>query len=458
MDDASPNDDVREVLKRWKHKDKRIKVFFAQENGGIAASINQCATSARGNYFGVLDHDDMLAPVALEEYARLIEQHPQADLIYCDEDKIDLEGNLCEPWYKPDWNPDLALSFNFVMHFVMICKKLFQKLGGVRSLYEGSQDYDLLLRASEKTNNIFHISKILYHWRMGPGSIAGGPDPKPDVFAKGLAALNAALHRRGIQGDAQDAPDAWKGVYRVCRKLTLNLKCSCLIIQHSPDQEPLDRLLTSIYAYAPQVEIIILPTDTNIAATFNAGAQSAKGDILFFLDDTMQLLEGSYLSLLEQIQRQEVGVVGGKVFYENNLIEHAGVILGPFNLLGYANRATPDVLGYAGLNRMICNYSAVMGLGCMTSKSLFEQAGGFDPALATAYWDVDYCLKLRQMGYLITFTPYAVLKHYIEMPLGINIKDAEAGLFQERWQDIIDRDPYFNPHFSRELENFSCSE
>ena len=482
VDDASTRPHVKSLLQNYASKDPRVGLRFSHTNQGIAATINKAAEIACGDYLGVLDHDDELDPMTLFEYVKTINEHPDADCIYCDEDKIDEEGNYCDPWFKSDWNPDLSLSFNFVMHFAIYRRSLFEKVGGFRKAYEGSQDYDLLLRVSEKTDRIYHIPKILYHWRMGQASIASGPEAKPHIFVKGLAALNDSLKRRGIDATAEEAPDAWKGVYRVKRKITKPLSCSILVVFYG-DLGSLSRLLDSIVSNMPlsNFEVLVcvhssLDLDKNefsmqyrgdikwvefdgsksVPRAFNMGVYQASGDVVFFLDETMELISAESCSaLLEHVQREAVSAVGGKIYYGNGLVEHAGVILGPFNLLGYAHRATPDTPGYVGLKDMICNYSAVLGLGMMTRKKLFMDIGGFDEKLERAYWNVDYCLKLRELGYLITYTPYAKFRHHIPVKaIHEMIVEPEAALFRSRWQHIIDRDPYYNPNFSREVEDF----
>lgn len=485
VDDASANAEVRPILDSYAKKSRSIRVIFSDKNEGIAATINKAADMASGNYIGVLDHDDELDPFILLEYAWLINRHPDADCIYCDEDKIDEQGNYCEPWFKSGWNPDLSLSFNYVMHFVMCRRSLFQALGGVRRRYEGSQDYDLLLRIAENTDRIYHVPKILYHWRKGSGSIASGPEAKPGVFVTGLAALNDALKRRDIPGYAADAPDAWKGVYRVRRKIVRLLSCSVILFSYG-DEETLSCALENIFSNLPRrnFELLVCAASSDdlyenaflkrrkggmivkwvkvdkfsgAAAAFNEGARHASGDLLFFLDEAMELMSPeSFSRIIEHIQREEVGAVGGKVRHASGLMEHGGVIFGPFNLLGYAHRATFDDPGYAGLNRMICNYSAVMGLGMMTRRRLFTDIGGFDERFGKAYWDADYCLRLRERGYLITYTPYSEFRHHIPVKaIPEMIVEPEATLFRRRWQHVIDADPYFNPNFSRLLEDFS---
>ena len=249
VDDASTDPDVRRILLAYALKDRRIKLVFSKANRGIAETIKSGARLASGMFIGVLDHDDLLEPMALMEYTRHMVNHPDVDVIYCDEDKIDERGRKCDRWHKSDWNPDLSLSFNYVMHFVLYRRKLFEQVGGTRQTYEGSQDYDLLLRVAERTEKIGHIPKILYHWRMGRGSIASGPEAKPGVFLSGLAALQAALDRRGIQGRAMDAPDAWKGVYRVRRRINQELGCT-IIVAFRGDKDGLVRLLESIYHHS----------------------------------------------------------------------------------------------------------------------------------------------------------------------------------------------------------------
>jgi GT2 family glycosyltransferase len=476
VDDASSRPHIRQILLDYAQKDHRIKLTFSETNQGIAETINKAARMASGDYLGVLDHDDELEPLTLFEYVKMITEHPDAECIYCDEDKIDEAGTRCDFWFKSDWNPDLSLSFNYVMHFAMFRRILFEQIGGVRKAYEGSQDYDLLLRISEKTDKIYHIPKILYHWRKGPGSIAGGPDAKPRVFVSGLAALNQALKRRGIEGEGVDAPDAWKGVYRVKRRVMKPLFCS-VIIAYKGNPGCFSRLMQSIFSHFPREgrEIIVcaspdidIPSpydrevrwitgdEKSLPEMFNAGAKHANGDLLLFLDETLEILSSEcYVSLLEHAQREEVGAVGGKIYYGNGLIEHTGIILGPFNFLGYAHKATGGDLNYAGLKNMICNYSAVMGLGMMTRKQVFWDMGGLDARFKEMCWDADYCLRLREKGYLITYTPYAAMAHHIPIKSTFDmIEEPEASLFRNRWQKYIDRDPFFNPNFIREHESF----
>lgn len=394
VDDASTMPHVRSILEIYARKDPRIRLQFSGSNQGIAATINKAARMASGDYLGVLDHDDELDPLTLFEYVKTINEHPDADCIYCDEDKIDEQGKYCDPWFKSDWNSDLSLSFNYVMHFAVYKRGLFESLGGFRKAYDGSQDYDLLLRVSENTDGIYHIPKILYHWRMGQASIASGPEAKRHIFVKGLAALNDSLKRLGIDATAEEAPDAWKGVYRLKRKITKPLSCSILVFFYG-DLGSLSRLLDSIFSNMPQsnCEVLVcvhssLEFDQNefskqykaikwvkfsgsdaVPSAFNVGVHQASGDILFFLDETMELISSeSYRCLLEHVQREKIGSVGGKVNNGNGLVEYGGVILWPFNIVGYAHRATRDDPGYVGLKNMICNYSAVMGLGMMTRK------------------------------------------------------------------------------------------
>ena len=480
VDDASERAEIKQILKYYSKKDSRIRVRFSDKNEGIAVTINKAAQMASGEYIGVLDHDDELEPLTLFEYVRLINAHPDADCIYCDEDKIAENGKYCYSWFKSDWNPDLSLSFNYVMHFAMYRRSLFKAIGGVRKDYEGSQDYDLLLRASEKTDKIYHIPQILYHWRMGSYSIASGPEAKPDVFVKGLAALNDALRRRNISGVAEDAPNAWKGVYRVKRNIVRPLSCSVVIrsygnesalnrVSDSLPSDMISEILVCVHSsvssntdrisgsYKGKIRQIVFEDSDNFPNAFNTGARQASGEILFFLDETLELISPeSYICLLEHVQREEVGAVGGKIYYENGLMEHGGIILGPFDVLGYAHRATPDGPGYAGLNAMICNYSAVMGLGMMTRRKLFLDRGGFDHIFERAYWDADYCLRLRQKDYLITYTPYSKFRHYIPVKaIHEMVVEPESSYFRQRWQNMIDSDPYFNANFSRLVENFT---
>ncbi|MBN1276566.1 MAG: glycosyltransferase [Deltaproteobacteria bacterium] len=485
-DDGSTMTDIPDILKGYAKRESRIKVQTSGRNHGIAKAINKGVGMASGEYLGVLDHDDELDPMTLWEYAGKINEKPDADCIYCDEDKIDENGNYCEPWFKSDWNPDMSLSFNYVMHFAVYRRRLFERLGGVRSAYEGSQDYDILLRVAERTDKIYHIPRVLYHWRKSTDSIASGPEAKPEIFERGLAALQDALNRRGIEGTAEHAPDAWKGVFRVRRKLNLPLTCS-VVIASSGDNAGLLRLLDSIKStgiissiheilvcihsssgmetdefsgpYGDCVRFIRFGGKDTVPRAFNSGIEHALGDVIWLMDESMEILSSqSYYELSAQAQREDVGAVGGKIFYPNGFIEHAGVILGPFGILGYAHRMTPDTPGYVGLKNMICNYSAVLGLGMMTRRMVFINSCGFNEEFEKAYWDVDYCLRLRQDGYLVTYTPYAKFRHYISVPsLDEMIIEPEAELFRKKWKHVIERDPYYNPNLTRDLEDFSFS-
>jgi len=480
VDDGSTKPHVRRVLRAWAGRDRRIRVRYSHKNEGIASTINKAARMATGQFIGVLDHDDELAPMALFEYARVIVRDRSVDCIYCDEDKIDLSGVHVDPWHKSDWNPDLLLSFNYIMHFMLLRKALFNRLGGVRRDCEGSQDYDLILRVSECTDRIHHIPQILYHWRKGSGSIASGPQAKPEIFDRGLKALADSLGRRGIDGVAEHAPDAWMGVFRVRRKIPAAPRLSIVIIA-GEQSGWLGRALDQAIRFAPDhhAQILLCGEGTGrgerlaagragdirrietahglpVPAILNRAVSHADGDYLLFLDDRVEIPGAeSITALLEQVQRPEVGAAGGKLYHPDGRVEHAGVILGPFGLLGYAHRATPDTPGYAGLKSMICNYSAVMGMGMMTRRSVFEEAGGFDPVFSQAYWDVDYCLRLRERGYWITYTPYARFVHHVPVKsIPEMIVEPDAGRFKERWASMIASEPFFNPRFSRALEAF----
>ncbi len=484
VDDGSITPEVRPVIQEYARLDSRVKFEFSEANEGIAVTINKAARLAGGKFVGVLDHDDELHPSALFEFYLVCRKYPDIDCIYCDEDKINLKGEYCCPWFKSDWNPDLLLSFNYIMHFVLCRRSLYNELGGVSKAYEGSQDYDFILRVTEKTKKIFHIPRILYHWRMGAGSISLNPDNKPAVFVSGIAALKDALTRRNIKGTALDAPDAWPGVYRVVRDISPGLCCSIMVFFRGNDKG-LQRLLLNIKnsvplflkreiivcsplpltsekanSWCPDIPVRVVRTADNIPLAFNQGVEYAENDILFFLDDEMEIAAAeSMKGLLEHIQRPEVGAAGGTVYYENGLVEHAGVILGCLGLLGYAHRATPDTPGYVGLKRMISNYSAVMGLGMMTKKELFMAEGGFDPDFSKAYWDVDYCLKLREKNLLITYTPYAKFIHHIAVKAIHEMRvEPDASRLRQKWRHVIDHDPYFNPNFSITREDFSPGE
>jgi len=472
VDDASSKPHIKEVLSGYAKKDNRIRVKFLAKNLGIVGASNEALSLATGEFVGFLDHDDELRPNALYEVVKLLNEDRGLDLIYSDEDKIDTRGNRKEAFFKPDWSPDLLMSMNYICHFTVIRKDMVDDLGGFRSGFEGSQDYDLALRVTEKSNKIAHISIPLYSWRMVPGSAAAEVNAKPYAFSAAMSALRESLDRRGIAGDILEPIP---GRYRVRYKIKSEPLVS-IIIPTKDNVRKLERCINSIetkttyrnyeiivvdhessdletikYLHSVSHRVIKYEGKFNFSRMNNLGVGEAKGDHIVFLNDDTAVIEPAWLeAMLEHSQRQEVGMVGAFLLYPPGSqfagkIQHAGVFLG-CGVAGHAFKYTSakDLLDYS-LRGVIRNCSAVTGACAMMRKDLFLAQGGFDENLPVAFNDIDLCLRLRDKGYLIIYTPFSVLYHYEGGTRGSYHPSEDETYMLSRWADVISKgDPYYN--------------
>ncbi|HLG25873.1 MAG TPA: glycosyltransferase [Candidatus Gracilibacteria bacterium] len=483
-DDASTQSHIKPLLEKYAREDSRIKIAWRQKNGGIVKASNDALKLATGAYVGFLDNDDELTENALFEVVNAL-QETRYEFLYSDEDKIDMDGKLCDPFFKPDWSPDLLFSNNYICHFSVYRRKIVEQVGGLREGFDGSQDYDLALRFTEKTQSIHHIAKILYHWRKIPGSTAAVVDAKPYAFTSAKKALEQAMKRRGITGNITDG--IWTGSYRTRRyisgqplvsiiipfkdKVEILKPCYESIITKSTygNYEILlvdnrsEKLETAEYlktlAGEPKVTVLRYDEPFNFSAINNFAAKHAKGEILLMLNNDTEVLTPDWIEcMLEHAQRPEVGAVGAKLLYPNNLVQHAGVLVG---IGGIANHAFlkqyKDDHGYFGQADVVRNYSAVTAACMMVRRDVFEKMGGLNEKdLAVAFNDVDFCLRLREKGYLIVYTPYARLYHYESLSRGFEVNLKEVRYMQERHGRTIEKgDPYYNPNLTRERFDFS---
>lgn len=479
-DDASTRPYVRQVLEEVSRQDRRIKVVYLPDGRGIAEASNAALALATGDFIGFLDHDDELPPRALLEMAKAVGQHPDADLLYSDECMQEGDGRLSEPFFKPDYSPDLLLSMNYIGHLCMVRHSLLRDLGGLRAAFDGSQDYDLVLRATERARRVVHIPRVLYHWRRVAGSSSGDAQAKPYAYDAAVRALTEAAQRRGWPAEVTLLRP---GRYRV--QYLLREKPLISIVIPTRDRASLLRrcvasLLRSTYS---NVELLIVDNGSteyeavaylqelsrqracrvlrkdipfNWSALNNFAAGEAAGEYLLFLNDDVEAVERGWLEeMLGQAQRPGVGAVGAKLLFADGRIQHAGVVV-IGGMPAHAFHGMPSArYTYMDLAEVVRNCLAVTGACLLTRRSVFEQVGGFDEELAVAYNDVDYCLKLSQGGLHVVYTPHALLYHHESASRGQQQPQDDVRRFRERWQGFLAwGDPFYNQNLDQGSPDF----
>jgi len=463
-DDGSTKPGVKELMEDYAQRDSRIKVTFAKRNGGISTASNAALALAAGEFVGLLDHDDVLTPDAVFEVVKLLNERPELDYIYSDEDKMELDGSRVEPFFKPDWSPDLLNCMNYVTHFSVYRKSVIDEVGGFRSGFDGSQDYDLTLRVTEKTQHIAHIPWQLYSWRKVPGSAAASIEAKEWAYEAAKNALAEALDRRGLKAAVLDGPN--RGHYRVKYKIGGSPKVT-IVIPTRDQVSMLRRCVDSIRSRSTYAnyEIIIInnesretetlryfetfdgrvidyPHPFNYSAQMNLGVQEAGTEYVILLNnDTLVITPDWIEAMLEYGQRPDVGAVGARLFFPNGSEQHEGVLVGCGG--GLAGHLAHQ--GYFGLGECVRNVSAVTAACMLVRTKAYEEVGGLDEELSVAYNDVDFCLKLRVKGYEVIYTPYAEFSHHEGGTRGHRHPEENERLFRTRWGGY--RDPYYNPNF-----------
>lgn len=487
-DDASPKPHIRSVLTKYSKLDSRIKVAFREQNANISAASNSALELATGEYIALLDHDDELAINALFENAKLINLHPDADFIYSDEDKIDTSGNRLDPFFKPDWSPEYFHSCMYTCHLGVYRRSIIQEIGGFRSKYDGSQDYDLVLRVVEKTQNIYHIPKILYHWRIIPASVTSGEEAKPWAYIAARKALEAMLERSPYSGRVEETTRA--GFWRVRRDIVGEPLISIVIpsggtIKDTPKGSLclLENCINSIQNLTsyrkfeivvvdgydiPQptldkivnnnVELVRCSKPFNFSMRINIGAAKAKGEFLLLLNDDTEVITPDWLeSMLELAQQKEIGAVGAKLFYPNGKLQHAGVMVLGGNPGHAFHGMDGDHPGYFCSNIVNRNYIGVTAACLMMRKEVFDKLGGLDESFPLNYNDVDLCLKAHKAGYRNVVTPYVQLIHYESASRGEGLRPGEWEQLNNRWNSYLESlngDPFYNSNLSCKNANF----
>lgn len=494
-DDCSTNPQVHKLLNMYAMTDPRIQVVFRKENGHISACSNSALELASGEFVLCLDHDDLLTPNCTLEVVKYINQHPDIDVVYSDEDKVDEVGNFSFPYFKPDWAPDNLTAKNYITHIAVFRKSLLDKLGGYRLGFEGSQDYDLILRAADATNKIGHIPKVLYHWRMHELSAAQQQEVKPYAFMAAKKALEESLQRKGLEGDVQYLPGLMG--YRIKYAVTKPAKVSILI--PTKDQAKLMRntidSLINLTDY-PDYEIVVLNNNSttdefyelmkhyeekypkifkcleakfpfNFSKLMNVGAQNSTGEYILMLNNDVEITHADWLStMVSYAQQQRIGAVGVKLLYPDDTIQHAGTVIGLGGVAGHVFvHLYKDEPGYFSYLQSTTNYSAVTAACLMVRRSVFDEVNGMDEKLEVEFNDVDFCLKVMDKGYNNVYLPDVVLYHYESATRGHPHQNKvsyerhlrEVKYFKDKWAHYIKRDPFFNPNLSLDNQNFSIN-
>ena len=483
--------------KEYAAQDNRIIYYKLEKNEGIAGNTNQCYKLATGEYIGLFDHDDVLHPSVLYEYVKVINEQ-NADYIYCDETtfKGDSIDNMITLHFKPDYSVDNLRANNYICHFSVFARELLEGTELFRSGFDGSQDHDMILRLTSNAKNIVHVPKLMYYWRSHKASVASDISAKPYAIAAAKGAVADHLTRNGYKNFEIKSTRAFETIFEIKYEIQKEDKISILI----PNKDHIDdlrRCLESIKERSTydNYEVIVIENNSTEEATFayyktlenqekikvvtyegefnyskinNFGAKYATGEYLLLLNNDTQVITMNWLeSMLMYAQRSDVGAVGAKLYYGDHTIQHAGIVLGlgAHRTAGHTHyKINHDNLGYMGRLCYAQNVSAVTGACLMVRKSIFEELGGLDESFKIALNDVDFCLRIRQKGFLNVFTPFAELYHFESASRGIDIQDEakakryeeEAEHFRVKWKEVLEKgDPYYNPNFSLDYSDYS---
>ena len=492
-DDASSLRHVRVILDEYATRDPdRIKVVYRTQNGHISHAGNSALDLATAEYVGFLDHDDLLTPEALFEVAVLLNRQPDADIVYSDEDKIDSKRMLRDPYFKPDWSPDTFLSRMYTCHFSVYRRSLVEEVGRLRPGFEGSQDWDLMLRASERTHRIYHVPRVLYHWRIHDESTASSAAAKPYASGAAMRAIEEALQRRGEPGTVLEV-ERCPGTFTVRYAIRDQKKVS-IIMPTRDHGEDVDRSLRSIFEKSTYRDLEVLLIDNgstehasletferwtkrqarlrvvrydapfNFSKINNFGVSQSSGEYVLLLNNDTEVITPDWIeAMLEQAQRQTIGAVGPLLLYSDRTIQHAGVVVGIGGVAGHSHKHFPvKAVGYFQALSSVTNYSAVTGACMMVQRAKFDEVAGLDEGLAIAFNDIDFCLKLVAAGYRNIYLPHVKLYHFESKSRGYETTKEQIARFEreqaimiERWQTDSVPDPCYSPNLTLKREDFS---
>jgi GT2 family glycosyltransferase len=439
-DDASTSGATLQVLEEAK-RDARVRVMHRAVNGHIAAASNDALALAAGEFVALLDHDDELAPDALAEVVRALNAAPDVDVVYSDEDKLSLRGVRCDPFFKPDWSPEHFLGQMYTCHLTVARTALVREVGGFREGFEGSQDYDLWLRMAARTSRIHHVPKILYHWRKIPGSAAAVVDAKSYALENARRALEDHARCTGMDAVVESglAPSLW----RVRRRIRGSPAVTIVV---SGGSERTVRSFSERSTW-PHRRLVPFEAGANYSAALNRTVRQVDTDYLVIVRGDVEIITPDWLEgLLEFAQVPDIGAVGCKLRLPDGRLYHVGIVTGVEGVAANLYREAPSgSFGWNGGAMTVRNYSAVSGALMMTRRDAWDRVAGFDEKLGTDYNDIDYCLRLREAGYRIVFTPF-VEAYYDAKDRSPDSADAAA--LRRKWGSALGRDPYYNPNLT----------
>jgi GT2 family glycosyltransferase len=490
-DDASTSEETKALLREYEGTDERIKIVFRQNNGHISEASNSAIEMAHGEFIVLVDHDDELTPHALYMLAAELNRHPDADIIYSDEDKIDQDGQVYQPYFKPDFSPDMFLSQNYINHLGAYRRSLVEEVGRFRKGFEGSQDYDLALRVIQRSSpeRIRHIPFVLYHWRSIEGSVASGDQEKPYALDAARKAITEHLERQGSKATVVAGRDDYS--HRVLYALPqVPPKVSLIVptrdhvnllkmvvdgVRETNDYPHWDMTIvdngsveaatTDYLGKITQDERIKVLRDDgsfNFSRLNNRAVRATDGQIIGLINNDIEPISEDWLSeMVRQVTQPGVGAVGAKLYYPNDTLQHGGVIVGLGGVAGHFDKRLPrDQRGYFGRAMLVQNFSAVTAACMLVPRAVFEEVQGLDEVnLAVAFNDVDFCLKIRKAGYRLVWTPYAELYHHESVSRGLDTDSekidrfaAEISVMQDRWRTQFEADPFYNPNLTLDHE------
>ena len=483
--DGSPDDKAKEFIEKHYGREKRIVYRKLEENGGISVNTNEAVALATGEYLMLCDHDDTLEPDALYEIVKAIND-TGADVLYTDEDKVSMDGqHYFDPNFKPDFNLFRLRENNYICHIFVVKKSLTDETGLLRSEFDGAQDFDFILRCCEKAQKITHIPKVLYHWRCHMDSTAADPSSKAYAYEAGRKAVREHYQRLGIDAKVEmtERPGWYRShvkvqgnplisviipnkdhtddlelcLFSMTRKSTYR-NYEILIVENNSEKEETFEYYKKLPDRYPKARVLTWEKEFNYSAINNFAAKEAKGEYLLFLNNDVEILTPDWMEeMLQNCQQEDVAAVGAKLYYPDDTIQHAGVVLGLGGIAGHIMcRASREDPGYFGRMISVQEISAVTAACMMVKKSDFDAVGGLDETFQVAFNDIDLCMKFRAAGKKIIFTPYAELYHYESKSRGLEDTpekqfrfDKEVKRFQEKWaQQLEMEDPYYSPNLS----------